>query len=91
METQTTFDRITRSIVEFGTRHEMHALEVLALEARGIRPGTAAALVDWDGAEVVRLRAFGVVVTALRGHLSLDALQELCRDIDLGAPIAPAA
>lgn len=91
MDTQHTFDRITRNIVELGTRHERHALEMLAVEAQGMRPGTAAALVDWGGAEIVRLRAFGVVVTALREHLSLDALQKLCRDIDLGATIAPAA
>lgn len=91
MDTQSTFDRITRNIVEHTTRAELPAFEVLARNARKIRPGAAAALVDWNGAEVVRLRAFGVVVTALREHLSPDELQNLCRGLEPGATIASAA
>jgi hypothetical protein len=36
-------------------------LEELAAIASALSPGAAAALVDWNGAEVARLRAFGIV------------------------------
>jgi hypothetical protein len=48
-------------IVELGTRDEAPALEALARAAREASPGSAAALVDWDGSEIARLRAFGIV------------------------------
>jgi hypothetical protein len=48
-------------IVELGTRDEAPALEALARAAREASAGSAAALVDWDGSEIARLRAFGIV------------------------------
>jgi hypothetical protein len=40
-------------------------LEALAAAARTLCPGAAAALVDWEGPEIARLRAFGIVHGAL--------------------------
>lgn len=48
-------------VVELGTRDEAPALEALARAAGEASPGSAAALVDWDGSEIARLRAFGIV------------------------------
>ena len=44
-----------------GTRSEMRTLEAMAAAARAEAPGASAALVDWDGSEVARQRAFGIV------------------------------
>ena len=48
-------------IVELGTRDDAPALEALARAAGEASPGSAAALVDWEGSEIARLRAFGIV------------------------------
>ena len=62
-DTATELDGALREVavrlVERGTRSEVAVLEAIAAVARGTRPGAAAALVDWDGTEVARLRAFG--------------------------------
>lgn len=61
--------RVAERIVESGTPVEERVLLAMAAAIRHVYPGTAAALVDRDGAEVARLRAFGVahgvVVTVL--------------------------
>lgn len=46
-------------IAEQGTASERAALEAIAASIRHEAPGIAAALVDWAGPEIVRLRAFG--------------------------------
>jgi hypothetical protein len=48
-------------IADHGTRSESPTLTRLAAAARPLSPGAADALVDWEGSEVARLRAFGVV------------------------------
>ena len=90
MNTQTTFDRIAHQIVEHGTITETDALETLALHAASTHPGAAAALVDWDGSEVSRLRAYSVVVGALQSELSLEA-SSVSRQVESGALVAVAA
>lgn len=44
-----------------GTRSESTLLEALAVAASVSCPGAAEALVDWNGPEIARLRAFGIV------------------------------
>ena len=56
-------------VAEQGTSSERRLLEAMAEVAAPSAPGAAAALVDVDGTETSRLRAFGVV----HSHL-LDAL-----------------
>ena len=62
-DTATELDGALREVavrlVEKGTRSEVPVLEAIAAVASGASPGAAAALVDWDGTEVARLRAFG--------------------------------
>ena len=53
--------RLADRIVEHGTEVERIALETVADATRWTVPGAAAALVDWDGTEIARLRAFGVL------------------------------
>jgi hypothetical protein len=48
-------------LVEKGTACEARALEAMSAATRTLCPGAAAALVDWHGTEVARLRAFGIV------------------------------
>lgn len=67
-------DTIAERIAEFGTRSERAALEALAAAARPLCPGAAAALADWEGSEVARLRAFGIVHGALLHDVLAPAL-----------------
>ena len=50
--------QIAERLVALGTEVETHRLIEIARVIRSAAPGTAAALVDWDGSEVSRLRAF---------------------------------
>ena len=62
-DTATELDGALREVavqlVEQGTRSQIPVLEAIAAVAGPTRPGAAAALVDWDGTEIARLRAFG--------------------------------
>lgn len=91
MNTQTTFDRIAHQIAEHGTATEAHSLETFASHAASTRPGAAAALVDWNGSEVSRLRAYSVVIGVLQRELSRDALEAVCSHVESGAPSSIAA
>ena len=51
---------VAARIVEHGTPSEARVLTTMSAAVRREHPGAAAALVDWNGAEVARLRAFGV-------------------------------
>jgi hypothetical protein len=61
MELTRILDSTADHIVEHGTVAEPRILCAMAGAARRVRPGAAAALVDWEGSEVARLRAFGIV------------------------------
>lgn len=91
MSTQTTFDRIAHQIAEHGTATESHALETLASHAAATHPGAASALVDWNGSEVSRLRAYSTVVAVLQRELSPGALMAVCSQVESGAVAAVAA
>jgi hypothetical protein len=53
-------DHIAEQVVTHGTHSVAPVLEAMAAAVQQIRPGVAAALVDWDGSEVARQRAFGI-------------------------------
>src|SRR4051812_20544910 len=61
MELENFLDRMAQSIVDHGTHAQRWALEAMAAVTRDTCPGAAAALVDWNGSEIARLRAFGIV------------------------------
>jgi hypothetical protein len=78
--------RLADRIVEHGTVSERVALHSVADASRWTAPGAAAALVDWDCAEVLRLRAFGVLHGVVMGVLGpedqawlLDQLRGVAR------------
>ncbi|WP_258802382.1 hypothetical protein [Pseudarthrobacter sp. NS4] len=60
-------------IVAEGTAAERATLEILADAARPMAAGAAAALEDWDGSEIARLRAFGIVHGVLISELGAPA------------------
>ncbi len=64
-----TLESIANSIAENGTSAEAPVLEAMARLARTYAPGASAALIDWSGPEVVRLRAFVLVARAISRHL----------------------
>jgi hypothetical protein len=52
---------VAERIAEHGTATDRLALHAVHDATRWSAPGAAAALVDWDGSETARLRAFGVL------------------------------
>lgn len=70
-------DRTADHIVSSGTQAESLALATMAVAARDLNPGAAAALVDWGGSEVARLRAFGIVHGVLVRELPSPAQEQL--------------
>ena len=89
-------DGIAERIVDHGTLTEAPVLEAMAAVAREVCPGAAAALVDWNGSETARLRAFGIVhgvVLELVGPPSDSLLLDEVRgavDLALAGERAPA-
>jgi hypothetical protein len=61
MELECVLGRIAEAIVEHGTLTEARALQAMSDATHELCPGAATALVDWNGSEIARLRAFGVV------------------------------
>jgi hypothetical protein len=53
--------QVADRVAESGTESEKEAAHALSDAARLHAPGAADALVDWEGAEAARLRAFGVL------------------------------
>jgi hypothetical protein len=74
-------DRTAHHIVDGGTSTSSRTLHALAAASRDICPGAAAALVDWDGSEIARLRAFGIVHGVVLRDLSADAQLHLLRQL----------
>lgn len=54
-------DDVADRVVERGTGSERPALQAMADAARVVAPGAADALVDWEGSEAMRVRAFSVL------------------------------
>ena len=72
-------DRTAHRIVDDGTRTRSRTLQLIAVATQDLCPGAAAALVDWDGSEIARLRAFGIVHGVVLRDLPADTQQHLLR------------
>jgi hypothetical protein len=91
-------DRTAQRVVADGTCAEAPVLRAMSVAARRVSPGAAAALVDWDGPEPARLRAFGIVhgivlhsLDAPARQALLDQLRRAARDEVRGlAAVGPA-
>jgi hypothetical protein len=77
MELNELLNRTADHIVADGTQAESLTLRVMASAALELNPGAAAALVDWQGSEIARLRAFGIVHGVLLRELPASAQAEL--------------
>lgn len=77
MNLSTILNRTAERIVTDGTPTESRTLEALAAATRDLCPGAAAALVDWNGSEIARLRAFGIVHGVVLGELPAGARTNL--------------
>lgn len=89
MSLEHTLESAAHRIAEHGTHSESMLLGELAAAARTVCPGAAEALIDWNGPEVVRLRAFGIVAGALlRERDPLEHRAEACVP---GVPVASVA
>ena len=80
---------VAERIVEHGTTSEARVLEQVAAAVRGVSPGASAALVDRNGSEVARQRAFGVAQGVVVGRLDHRARAALLDEIlGTGLPLA---
>ena len=74
-------DRTAHRIVDDGTRTRSRTLEAMAAATRDLCPGAAAALVDWGGSEIARLRAFGIVHGVVLRDLLANTQHQLLREL----------
>ena len=81
MELKEILDRIADRVAADGTRSESLALRMMESAARALCPGAAAALIDWNGSEVARLRAFGIVHGVLLRDLSAATQTQLALQV----------
>ncbi|WP_062464426.1 hypothetical protein [Demequina soli] len=72
-------------LVEEGTAAHKEELERVSSAVSSLAPGAAAALVDWAGTEVSRLRAWAVARSALLEHLADLHASELAATAGRGA------
>ncbi len=72
---------VAERVAEHGTAAEARVLELVAAAVLRTNPGAAAALVDWNGAEIARLRAFGLVHGVVVADLSAGAQSALLDQI----------
>jgi len=61
MELKFMTDRLAEVILVAGTTAVKEELTALAARVKHVQPGAAAALVDWEGTEAARERAFAVI------------------------------
>lgn len=77
MELHEILNRTADRIVADGTQAEWQILQAMGAAARDLNPGAAAALVDWNGSEVARLRAFGIIHGVLLRDIPANAQSQL--------------
>ncbi|WP_062466828.1 hypothetical protein [Demequina maris] len=70
MSIQITANDLGPTLAEEGTAAHREEVERLADAVRGFAPGAAAALVDWAGTEISRLRAWAVARSALMERIA---------------------
>ena len=78
---------VAERITEHGTAAEARVLELVSAAVHRTNPGAAAALVDWNGAEIARLRAFGLVHGVVVADLDAGAQSALLDQV-LGTDLA---
>lgn len=61
MNLKNILERVADTIMTSGTQAVRVELTDLAAAVADVHPGAAAALVDWDGSEVARERAFAII------------------------------
>ncbi|WP_296665833.1 hypothetical protein [Demequina sp.] len=66
-------------LAQDGTLAHRAELEELAEIAQAFAPGAAAALVDWSGTEIARLRAYAIVSSVIRGRIA-DTYSDVQRE-----------
>ena len=81
VELMETLDHTADRIVADGTPSRSRTLQAMADATQDVCPGAAAALVDWNGAEIARLRAFGIVHGVVLRDLSANAQHHLARQL----------
>ncbi|WP_457962612.1 hypothetical protein M1E17_13820 [Arthrobacter sp. D1-29] len=86
MELNEILNHTADRVVAEGTYAAARTLEAMASAAGTLSPGAAAALVDWAGPEVARLRAFGLVHGLLLRELPAPAQAQLAAQL-----VAPSA
>ncbi len=74
-------DRTADRIVAGGTRTRSRTLRAMEAATRALCPGAAAALVDWNGSEIARLRAFGIVHGVVLRDLPTHAQERLLKQL----------
>ena len=77
MKLSDVLNRTAYRIVADGTRAESRTLQAMEVATRRLCPGAAAALVDWNGSEISRLRAFGIVHGVLLCEFPTNAQRQL--------------
>lgn len=77
MELNELLNRTADHIVADGTHAESLTLQAMASAVLDVNRGAATALVDWNGSEIARLRAFGIVHGVLLRELGDSARAEL--------------
>ena len=88
MELDMILNRTADRIVDSGTRAESWILDAMACAAGEVSPGAAAALVDWTGSEIARLRAFGIVHGVVLRELAHRDRLRLLEQLHGGADLA---
>lgn len=87
-------DQTAEHIVESGTRTESAALRAMSAATHRLSPAAAAALVDWGGPEIARLRAFGIVHGVVLRELDIRGrhrlLKQLTESADCEGPVSTA-
>lgn len=85
MNLETRMNEMAHQVVEQGTESAREHLETIAAFITGRAPGAAAALIDWDGAEIVRARAFGRAAGVIINDLEVWEQNALVDELT-GAP-----
>jgi len=75
-QSRTVLANLAIDVAEEGTLAHRPVLEALANVVRPVAPGIAEALIDWDGSEVARLRAFGLAHRSFRHELDENARED---------------
>lgn len=86
MELNEVLNHTADRIVADGTQVEALRLHTIAAAARDLNPGAASALVDWNGPEIARLRAFGIVHGVLLRELPPAAQAQLLTQLLSASP-----